>query len=49
MKNIQITGRATLAELQLQIDELELQLEELPIRYPNPRKLGQFYEDSEDA
>ena len=49
MKNIQITGRATLAELQLQIDELELQLEELPTRYPSPRKLGQFYEDSEDA
>lgn len=49
MKNIQISGKATLAELQRYIDEIEEQLENLPTKYTNPRTLGQFYEDQENA
>lgn len=49
MNTIQISGRVTLADLQRQIDEIEDKLENLPTKYTNPRKLGQFYEDQEDA
>ena len=48
MNNVRLTGKVTLADLQRQIDHIEEQLEDIPIRYPNPSRLGQCYEDKEE-
>lgn len=47
MNPIHLSGKVTLADLQRQIDEIEEQLDHIPTRYPNPKKLGLFYEDEE--
>ena len=49
MNHVKLAGKVTLAELQRQIDHIEEQLEEIPIRYPNPSRLGQYYEDKEES
>jgi len=47
VKNIQLTGKVTLADLQREIDDLEEQLENLPTKYPETKRWYRQYEPDE--
>lgn len=47
MKNIQLSGKVTLADIQRQIDDIEEQLEHLPTRYPEPTRWSYFHEETD--